>query len=120
MGSSMGGLISLYAALKYPRVFGRAGVFSCACWIADPRIYALARAARPGRTPTRFYFVSGLHETERGGPALDQRRVADSLRAAGWPASSLRVRAPADGKHAEWFWRREFPAAYRWLMSPSR
>jgi alpha-glucosidase len=27
MGSSMGGLISLYAALEYPDVFGNAGIF---------------------------------------------------------------------------------------------
>jgi predicted alpha/beta superfamily hydrolase len=33
-GSSMGGLISLYALLKYPKVFGGAGVFSPALWIA--------------------------------------------------------------------------------------
>src|SRR5438132_769367 len=33
-GSSMGGLISLYAALKYPDVFGRVGVFSPAFWVA--------------------------------------------------------------------------------------
>ena len=26
-----------------------------------------------------------------------------------------------DGRHAEWFWRREFPAAYRWLFAdPAR
>ncbi|MBL0067686.1 MAG: alpha/beta hydrolase [Chitinophagaceae bacterium] len=27
-GSSMGGLISMYAVLKYPKVFGGVGVFS--------------------------------------------------------------------------------------------
>ena len=32
-GSSMGGLISFYAILKYPKVFGAAGVFSPAFWI---------------------------------------------------------------------------------------
>ena len=31
-GSSMGGLISMYAVLKYPYVFGGAGVFSPAFW----------------------------------------------------------------------------------------
>ncbi|HEX8832202.1 MAG TPA: alpha/beta hydrolase-fold protein, partial [Longimicrobium sp.] len=38
-GSSMGGLISLYAALKYPDVFGRAGIFSPSLWFSD-RTYA--------------------------------------------------------------------------------
>ena len=37
-GSSMGGLISLYATLKYPKVFGVAGVFSPAFWLA-PQIF---------------------------------------------------------------------------------
>jgi metallo-beta-lactamase class B len=43
--------------------------------------------------------------------------MIDSLTAAGFPAGvALRSLIPADGKHAEWFWRREFPAAYRWLF----
>jgi metallo-beta-lactamase class B len=117
LGSSAGGLISLYAALKYPTVFGRAGVFSCACWLAEPRIYGLARAARPRRPAQRFYFVSGALETPSGGPARDQRRVVDSLAAAGLPlGTSVQSLVRDDGKHAEWFWRREFPAAYRWLF----
>jgi len=34
-GSSMGGIISLYAVIKYPLVFGGAGIFSPAFWTAD-------------------------------------------------------------------------------------
>jgi metallo-beta-lactamase class B len=117
-GSSMGGLISLYAALRRPDVFGRAGVFSCACWIARPQIYALARSARPGRTPARFYFVAGAAETPDGGPARDQTEMVRTLAAAGFPPGRAVVaRVAADGKHAEWFWRREFAAAYRWLLA---
>jgi metallo-beta-lactamase class B len=33
-GSSMGGLISIYAVVKYPKTFGKAGVFSPAFWVA--------------------------------------------------------------------------------------
>jgi alpha-glucosidase len=40
MGSSLGGLISYYAVLKYPEVFGKAGVFSPAFWI-NPEIFEL-------------------------------------------------------------------------------
>jgi predicted alpha/beta superfamily hydrolase len=119
MGSSMGGLVSLYAALRYPGVFGRAGVFSCACWIARPQLLAYARRARPGVAAPRLYFVTGARETADGGPARDQRAVVDTLRAAGWPAAAVRALTPADGRHAEWFWRREFPAAYRWLFADS-
>ncbi len=118
MGSSMGGLISLYAALKYPDVFGRAGVFSCACWIARNDILAYARRAKPVQPLPRLYFVVGGAETADGEPLRDQAAVVDSLAAAGFPiGTAVQATSPADGKHAEWFWRREFPAAYRWLFA---
>ncbi|MEO8620240.1 MAG: alpha/beta hydrolase-fold protein [bacterium] len=117
VGSSLGGLISLYAALKYPEIFGKAGVFSCACWIAESRLLAYARRSTPLRPLPRIYFVSGEHETESGQPATEQRHVVDALRAAGFPVdSALRALTPVDGKHAEWFWKREFEGAYRWLF----
>ncbi|MCW8328641.1 alpha/beta hydrolase [Photobacterium sp. SDRW27] len=37
-GSSMGGLISLYIALRYQAIFGNAGVFSPAFWFAEARM----------------------------------------------------------------------------------
>ena len=121
LGSSMGGLIALYAALKYPRVFGRAGVFSCACWIAKPQLLDYVRHARPLHPYPRLYFVVGARETADGQPARDQAEVVDSLAAAGFPvgvADTAIVRA--DGRHAEWFWRREFGAAYEWLFRGTR
>ncbi len=116
MGSSMGGLISLYAALKYPGVFGRAGVFSCACWIAESSLLAYVRAARPHRPAPRFYFVSGEHETPSGQPAREQLHVVDALISAGVPRGSVKALTRTDGAHAEWFWRREFADAYRWMF----
>ncbi|HEX2779229.1 MAG TPA: alpha/beta hydrolase-fold protein [Gemmatimonadaceae bacterium] len=120
-GSSMGGLISLYAALTRPEVFGRAGIFSCACWIARDSVYALVRRARPraGATP-RLYFVVGGEETADDEPVRDQDAIVKMLRDGGWPADSLRALVVEDGKHAEWFWRREFPAAYQWLYGAPR
>lgn len=115
-GSSLGGLISLYAALKHPNVFGNAGVFSCACWIARPGIYALARRAKRLAPPTRFWFDVGMQETADSEQVLDQRAMIDTLVAAGYrPGIDLRAIESPDGKHSEWFWRREFPAAYLWL-----
>ena len=119
MGSSMGGLISLYAALRHPDVFGRVGVFSPSLWFSDS-VYAAARGARalPG---TRWYFASGGLEGPREDPrvvVMDQERMIDTLAAAGFAVGpEIRAVAPADGRHAEWFWRREFPAAYRWLFT---
>jgi metallo-beta-lactamase class B len=83
-GSSMGGLISLYAALRRPDVFGRAGVFSCACWIARPQIYALARSARAGPHAGALLLRAGAAETPDGEPARDQTEMVGTLAAAGF------------------------------------
>jgi predicted alpha/beta superfamily hydrolase len=117
MGSSMGGLISLYAVLKRPDVFGRAGVFSCACWIARPFVYELARGSGKPRRDARIFFIAGERETADGEAARDQREMVDTLVAAGWQRDvNVRSIISADGRHSEWFWRREFPAAFAWLF----
>ncbi|MBF9237965.1 alpha/beta hydrolase [Hymenobacter sp. BT683] len=112
-GSSLGGLISVYAALKYPRVFGRVGAFSPAFWVCNDSLVAFAKT-HPAAAATRFYFVCGPKESETMLPLMTAWR--DKLRAQGVPASNLSFHAPADGEHREWFWQREFPAAYQFLF----
>ena len=114
-GSSLGGLISVYAALKYPRVFGQVGAFSPAFWVCNDSLRAFARTHPAART-ARFYFVCGPTESETMLPLMAQWR--DELRAEGVPAANLSFQAPADGQHREWFWQREFPAAYQFLFGP--
>ena len=61
-GSSMGGLISFYAILKYPKVFGGAGVFSPAFWIT-PQL----KHIDPGKAKKvkgKIYFYAGQQESE--------------------------------------------------------
>ncbi len=120
MGSSMGGLISLHAALRHPGVFGRVGVMSPSLWFSDS-VYVAARGARAAGPRPRFYFVSGGLEGPQNQPHLvvaDQQRMVDTLAAAGWRVGTeIHAAAPDDGRHSEWFWRREFPAAYRWLFA---
>ncbi|WP_170170338.1 alpha/beta hydrolase-fold protein [Hymenobacter perfusus] len=115
-GSSMGGLISTYAALKYPQVYSKVGVFSPAFWFADKPLFQYLRQ-HPANPATRFYFVSGSTESQTMVPLMQAMR--DSLAAGGVPAANLSFNAKADGQHAEWFWKREFSAAYQWLMQPA-
>jgi predicted alpha/beta superfamily hydrolase len=118
-GSSMGGLISLYAGLKHPEVFGRVGVFSPALWFAADSVLAFARHARPV-AGQRLWFVTGAHEGDTPEVYVaDQRRMIETLRAAGFViGTQVDSAIRADGTHAEWFWRREFPLAYRRLFEP--
>ena len=119
-GSSMGGLISFYAMLQYPDVFGRAGVFSPAFWTAKPAVFEWAAAKSPTRPDPRMFMVSG--GLEDGAPTvgqyeMDQIAMVDTLIGAGFVSGTeIEAHIRADGAHSEWFWRREFPAVVKWLF----
>ncbi len=114
MGSSMGGLISLYAILQYPEVFHKAGVFSASLWFAD-EIYDMAAAA--GMTEGhRIYMIAGQEEGSGGSQVAEMLEMESTLLGAGYGEGQLAVTAHADGEHSEWYWRREFGDAYEWLF----
>ena len=110
-GSSMGGLISMYTAAKYPAIFGKAGVFSPSFWIA-PDIYSFVAGKKAARQ--KYYFVAGDLESKEMVP--DMQKMYDQLRRQGMSAKRLSFRHAADGRHSEWFWHREFPDFYKWIM----
>jgi metallo-beta-lactamase class B len=111
-GSSMGGLISQYGAVKYQEVFSKVGVFSPSLWF-DSRIFQ--QPVQEGyRFPVRFYLLAGALESSSMVGHLQQMR--DQLLLAGFPSSDIASVVRADGQHSEWFWRREFQEAYRWLQ----
>lgn len=111
-GSSMGGLISLYAAIKYPKTFGVAGIFSPAFWIS-PLIYDFIEQSKLNRK-TKFYFLVGALESKEMVP--DMQKMYDLLIEKGHSKKNLRFVTKPDGQHSEWFWRREFPEFYKWQV----
>ena len=112
-GSSMGALVAVYAALRYPQLYSRVGVFSPAFWFAKDSLLSFIRQAGP-RLPTRFYFVAGEQESPTMVPYMAE--IRNALRATGSALTDLNYGTRPDGQHSEWFWRREFPAAYEWLF----
>lgn len=114
-GSSMGGLISMYAELKYPKVFGNAGVFSPAFWINPPIYdYAKAHAAQA----KRFYFVCGDQEGDT--MDADMLKMADISRNAGLSSKNTPTTVIKGAKHNEAQWRGAFPAFYEWLVAGNK
>jgi predicted alpha/beta superfamily hydrolase len=111
-GSSMGGLISLYALARYPKVFGNAGVFSPAFWIA-PALYQEIPKLLPKGTKARIYLVAGGKEGESMLP--DMEKMYQVLNPRG-TLKNIQMLEPADGKHSEWFWHREFPEFYKFIF----
>ncbi len=115
-GSSMGALIATYAALREPSVFGKVASFSPAYWFAYAPLTAYVQQ-HPANPNTRFYFVSGTTESPTMAPQM--QAIRDLLQSGGVPAANLNFNTRADGQHAEWFWKREFPAGYSWLYAPA-
>lgn len=112
-GSSMGGLISMYAAVKYPNVFGVAGVFSPSFWIA-PQMYPLVTNASNG-TKQKFFFACG--DMEGDNEVADVLKMDSLLIAKGF--NRMQVPNPLvikGAKHNEKQWRGEFSGFYKWLM----
>jgi predicted alpha/beta superfamily hydrolase len=111
-GSSMGGLISMYAIAAHPDVFSKAGIFSPAFWVADS-LYTYV-ATKTFTDPVRIYFVASETESQSMIPDMEQMR--DLLETTGVPAADLLLLNEPDGAHSEWFWAREYPDAYEWLF----
>jgi predicted alpha/beta superfamily hydrolase len=109
-GSSMGGLISFYAMLRYPNRFGAAGVFSPAFWINPAILHPDPRKAK--KVKGRIYFFAGQQESERMVP--DMLQVFEQMQQHSGAEMQTVIRA--EGTHSEATWRGEFPLFYEWLM----
>ena len=108
-GSSMGGLISLYAVIKFPKVFGGAGIFSPSFWVA-PSIYDDIKN-KGKKIKSKIYFYAGNEEDETMVPMTikafnDMHRVSKS---------EMTIVIRSEGKHNEARWRMEFPDFYKWI-----
>jgi predicted alpha/beta superfamily hydrolase len=108
-GSSMGGLISMYAILKYPRLFGGAGIFSPA-FSVGPKIYDDIEG-KGAKVNSKIYFYCGAEEGETMVP--DTERAFSEMRKVSKSKMVCIIRK--DGKHSESVWKEEFPLFYLWL-----
>lgn len=113
MGSSMGGLISFYAAIEHQDVFGKAGVFSPSFWFSN-EVYTLVENTGK-QHDMKIYMLGGALESST--LIQEMETMEATLLEAGFSASEVIVVSHADGQHSEWYWRREFPDAYIWLFS---
>jgi hypothetical protein len=64
---------------------------------------------------SRFYILAG--EKESDDLVEDVNKMKDILVKKGVDNNHLKVVYKPDGKHAEWFWSREFPEAVQWLFN---
>lgn len=112
-GSSLGGLISHYAGIRFQNTFGRIGSLSPSFWFSDS-IYSIIQTTNMQEN-TRFYLSSGTDESTN--QVLHINRMADTLVKYGLKDINLHVSIVNGGKHNEYFWAKEFPLLYQWFWS---
>ena len=122
-GSSMGGLISLYATLEYPKIFGGAACFSTHWPLSIKQNSSDFTAAMvqylgkklPRRHKPRLYFDYGS-ATLDAWYAPHQQRVDSVLRAHGYDSSTWLTRSFPGAPHNEAAWKKRVALPMQFML----
>ena len=112
VGSSMGGLVSLYFALWHPGVFGQVAALSPSIWWGDRDVVRQFAALR--RKPAvRLWLDMGT--AEPGWEAV--RDLRDTLVARGWkPGANLAYHEVPGAEHTEHAWAARIGDVLQWVV----
>jgi predicted alpha/beta superfamily hydrolase len=116
-GSSLGGLISLFLGLEYPRIFGRLALLSPSVWWDRRSILNLVATRRLefGQPPPRIWLDIGSAEGARH--LRDTAALHELLLTLGWRDEiDLRFRRFEDAAHNEDAWADRFDQVLRFLF----
>ena len=117
-GSSMGALISLYAVIERPGVFGRLLLESPSLFISHRRLLKCSRLVR--QWPEKVFLAIGTREAGREDKdkqvVEDVRELERNLRRTGLDDCRLRVRIDEGATHSEGEWAKRFPEALTFLF----
>ena len=113
-GSSMGGLISIYAGFMYPEVYSKLMVFSPSLWVA-PNI-RFGNIAFDATFDMQIYVYAGGKEGSNMMPNI--QRFKDTVLQKGTKETKIAFELAFDpnGQHNEDRWGKEFPKAIDWLF----
>ena len=132
VGSSMGGLMSCYAFLERPEVYGRAGCVSSHWPAADPRAVGEANPElirlweswfdqRLGRPVGRRLWLDHGTATLDAFYAPYQQAIDARIAARGWQkGTDWESRVYAGAEHEENAWARRLPEVFGWLLAKQR
>ena len=117
MGSSMGGVISLYGLTEYPEVFGAAASLSTHWPAGDGALIDYLGRELPDAGTHRVYL-------DRGTTTLDatygeyQTKAEAAFRSKGYAAPRLQTRLFEGADHSERAWRQRVEIPLRFLLAP--
>lgn len=113
-GSSLGGLVSFYAALKFPTVFGKVGCFSPSFWFCRDSLNELMSKTKA--FDTKIYFLCGDSEGDDD-VIRDMESVEKWVNTKRCECKKKNKKVIVKGgKHNEKLWRENFEKAYLWLF----
>ena len=108
MGSSMGGLISLFGFFHWPNTFGFVGAMSPSLWVGGGALYRYLEGAP--YVPGRVYIDNGTREGSA--KPLDRMLQHKGYR----PGENLLYVEEKGGEHTEAAWAGRLPNALRFLL----
>ncbi len=116
VGSSMGGLISLYAFFRHPEIFGFAGALSPSLWLTESATFAFIEQA--AFSPGKLYLDVGALEGSRH--VASAQHLRDLLEAKGYRRDDDLMWVEEEmGSHHEAAWARRFRDALPFLVPDS-
>jgi enterochelin esterase-like enzyme len=125
MGSSMGGLISMYAISEYPQVFGAAacisthwpGIFTVDNNPIPQAFFDYMRTALPDPATHRMYFDHGTATLDALYPSL-QVRADTVMRQRGYTDARWRTQVFPGTEHSEQAWAARLDIPLQFLFRP--
>jgi pullulanase len=126
IGSSLGGLMALYAGLEHSDTFAKVAAFSPSFSFATlegqqslaPEQSNLIKATKQADSNHRAKFYFDVGEVEYGSFKLIDA-LSDAFLQAGYSSAQLQVVKDNKGRHCELDWSRRFPRAITWLFDGS-
>jgi len=112
-GSSMGGLISIYAGFLFPETYSKFLIFSPSLWFSPRLFFEPVRFS--SLAATKIYLYAGGQEGS--GMLQNSQKFIEHLGKRGYDPAKLQLRLEIDpeGRHNEARWGQEFPKAIEWL-----
>lgn len=117
-GSSLGGLISIYAGFLYPEVYSKLMIFSPSLWVEPNNNFPLMRFGKA------FYTKVYLYGGEKEGSEMVDRIEKFETALQHWEMQDyfdfkVKTSINVEGTHQEYYWSQEFPRAIEWLYYDS-
>ncbi len=116
LGSSLGGLISLYAGIKYPEVFGWIGAFSPSIWMDEEKLYEFSSNSLNEHADRyvqqQLYFYIGSREIRNNRDHKQSNMLIDLEHYNDWLTDqypgTISFSWNEQGKHGAFYWQKAF------------